>query len=447
VSAVVRRRTVLRACLAAGLLPGAAAHAAGCSRPRRAEESPTTPNASTAATPHPASPGPTLRPAAAPAPYAGQLADTLRRYLKPTPENPRHPSYAGAVALVATGGEVVVHEVVGDALRYGNGPVELAPARRVAMRPDSIFDLASITKVFTALAVLQQVERGRLALDAPVADYLREFRGDGKAAVTVAQLLTHTSGLPVGVSLAGVTGRTAQRRAILTTPLVRGSTPGSVFRYSGLGLLVAGLLLEQVTGQSLDVVVRDGLTTPLGLRDTGFRPRDWLTPADAQARLVATDARANVRGLLRGAVHDSIANAVGGVAGHAGMFGSARDLAVLGQALLNGGEYGGSRLLTKATVEQMLVDRTAGLPVVDDYHPDRPPSHGLGVDLDQPWYMGRLASARTFGHTGFTGTSLVVDPARNLVVVLLTSRAHPDWNWANPDPVRVAVANLIADRA
>jgi len=104
-------------------------------------------------------------------------------------------------------------------------------------------------------------------------------------------------------------------------------------------------------------------------------------------------------------------------------------------------------VLAKATVDAMLVHRNAGLPVVDAYHPKRSPTHGLGFELDQPWFMGRLSSPRTFGHTGFTGTSFVVDPVRNTVVVLLTNRAHPDWNWADPDPVRVAVANVVADRA
>jgi CubicO group peptidase (beta-lactamase class C family) len=429
------RRAVLRA----GLLAGAALPA-GCT------------STGPAGTARPAAPPstsltvtPTLRTATAPAPYTSRLLDTVRRYLAPTRENPRHPTYAGAVALLAVDGEIRVHLATGDALRYDNGPVELPPSRRVAMHPDSIFDLASITKVFTALALLQQVERGRVELAAPVREYLPDFRGEGKAAVTVAMLLAHTSGLPVGVSLTGVTGRAAQRAAILGTPLLRGAVPGTVFRYSGLGLMVVGLLLEQVTGAPLAAVIRDGITTPLGLRETGFRPLDWLDPVDVADRVVATDARRQVRGLLRGVVHDSLAHAVGGVAGHAGLFGTARDLAVLAQALVNGGKYGGARVLAASTVDRMLVNANPGLPAVDPDRPGRSASHGLGVELDQPWFMGRLASPRTFGHTGFTGTSFLVDLNRRLILVLLTNRAHPDWTWANPDPARAAVADVVAD--
>ena len=123
---------------------------------------------------------------------------------------------------------------------------------------------------------------------------------------------------------------------------------------------------------------------------------------------MATDAR-RIRGLLRGEVHDSIAHSLGGVAGHAGVFSTARDLAVVGQMLLNGGEYGGVRVLSEPMVRRMLVNANVGLPAVDAERPWRTSAHGLGVELDQPWFMGRLASPLTFGHTGFTGTSIVVD--------------------------------------
>ncbi len=113
--------------------------------------------------------------------------------------------------------------------------------------------------------------------------------------------------------------------------------------------------------------------------------------------------------------------------------------------LLNGGEYGGVRVLSEAMVRRMLVNANVGLPAVDAERPWRTSAHGLGVELDQPWFMGRLASPLTFGHTGFTGTSIVVDIRRRLVLVLLTNRAHPDWNWSNPDPARAAVANVLAD--
>ncbi len=135
---------------------------------------------------------------------------------------------------------------------------------------------------------------------------------------------------------------------------------------------------------------------------------------------------------------------LGGVAGHAGLFGTAADVAVLGQMLLNGGTYGGRRILSSAVVAKALTNVNAGKPAVDPERPGRTADHGLGVALNQPWFMGRLATPASFGHTGFTGTSLLVVPDRRMVVVLLTNRAHPNWSWSNPDTHRVAVANAIA---
>ncbi|HEX6872086.1 MAG TPA: serine hydrolase domain-containing protein, partial [Micromonosporaceae bacterium] len=356
-----------------------------------------------------ATPGPVLSAGPTPVGLTDRLTAALRRYLSPTPDNPRHPWFAGAVVLVSVGGVTRVHTAVGDALRYDAGPVELPPSRRVPMRPDSIFDLASLTKVYVAILAMQQVERGRIALDEPVVEVLPGFDGPGKAAVTVNMLLTHTSGLPVGASVAGGSTLAEKRAAVLATPLVAAAVPGTTFRYSSVGLMVLAQLVEQVTGLALDQALRSGVTGPLGLADTGFSPLRWLDATARASRLVATDARSS-RGLLRGVVHDSVANQLGGIAGHAGIFGTAADVAVIGQALLNGGVYGGTRILAGSTVGQMLANANRGLPAIDPDRPGRPSDHGLGVVLNQPWFMGRLATPGTFGHTGFTGTSLLVDP-------------------------------------
>ncbi|MEV4538455.1 serine hydrolase domain-containing protein [Asanoa sp. NPDC049518] len=371
-----------------------------------------------------------------------KMAETLRRYLAPTRENPNHPTYAGAVAHLTVAGKVISQVAVGDALRYSAGPVELPKAQRVAMRTDSIFDLASLTKIYTSILLLRQVDRGTVDLAAPVASYLDGFTGTGKGAVTVQMLLTHTSGLPVGAKVTGLSSDADRREAVLETPLVKGAVPGNTFRYSSVGLMVAAMLVEEITGQRLDVVLKNDLTGPLGLRDTGFKPLTWLSK-DAQAkRLAATDARTS-RGLLRGTVHDDVANIMGGVAGSAGVFSTAADVAVIGELLLNGGTYKGERILSAAVVKRMLTNANKGKPAIDPERPQRTADHGLGVVLNQPWFMGRLAGPRTFGHTGFTGTSLVVNPDRRLVFVLLTNRAHPNWSWADPDPARVAAANTI----
>jgi CubicO group peptidase (beta-lactamase class C family) len=378
--------------------------------------------------------------AAAPPPYAARVQNALTKYLKPTPDNPRHPGYAGAVALVMVDGRTTLHSAVGDAVRYRAGPVELAASKRVPMRPDSIFDLASLTKVYTALLVLQLAGQGKVDLDAPVQKYLPEFTGTGKAAITIALVLAHTAALPVGAKVTGLADDTARRRAVLTAPLVRGGVPGTTFRYSSVGLMVLGRLVEKLTGKRLDQALRDNLLTPLGLKDTGFRPLTWVSDKE---RLVATDARSS-RGLLRGTVHDDVCNHLGGVAGHAGVFGTARDVAVIGQLMLNGGTYNGARVLSAEVLTKALTNVNAGRKAIDPDRPKRTADHGLGVELNQAWFMGRLATPTTFGHTGFTGTSLLVSPARRMVVVLLTNRAHPNWSWSDPDTHRVALHNAIA---
>jgi CubicO group peptidase (beta-lactamase class C family) len=371
------------------------------------------------------------------APAASKVRDVLTRYLKPTPE---HPGYAGAVVLQTQDGSTRLAMAVGHALRYKAGPVELPAAQRVAMRPDSIFDLASITKVYTAILTLQLVDAGKVDLDAPVRKYLPEFTGAGKDKVTVAMLLAHTSALPVGAKVTGFTSNAQRWQSVMTTPLVKGGVPGTTFRYSSVGLMVLGRLVEKLTGKTLDKALRDNITTPLGLKDTGFLPLKWVTD---KSRLVATDARTS-RGLLRGTVHDDVANVLGGVAGHAGVFATAAEVAAVGQLLLNGGTLNGKRLLSAAVVAKMLTDVNQGKPAVDPDRPHRTADHGLGVEINQPWFMGRLASPTAFGHTGFTGTSLLVVPARRQVIAFLTNRAHPNWTWSNPDTHRVALHNALA---
>jgi CubicO group peptidase (beta-lactamase class C family) len=439
------RRGVLGAAAASVAAVGGCRAASGVSVAARPEASASSsgPRAANPVATAPAdlvfSPGRTLRTAGSPASYGEQLMAVARRYQSPTSDNPAHATHPGAVVLVAVDGEITVHGATGDAVRYRQGPVELPVAQRVPMRPDSVFDLASITKVFTSLLVLRQIDRGTVSPDAAVATYLPQFTGGRKAEVTVSMLLAHTSGLPVGLEL----GKARDRSAVLTTPLLPGAVPGRTFRYSSMSMLVLGQLVEKVSGRGLADLVASELTGPLGLRETGFKPLGWLSASDRASRLVATDARSD-RGLLRGTVHDQVADAMGGVAGHAGLFGTASDLAVVGQMLINGGEYNGVRLLSEQTVRLMLTNVNAGKPAIDADRPGRSATHGLGVELDQTWFMGKLARPLTFGHTGFTGTSLLVDPAKRLTLILLTNRAHPNWTWGNPDNPRAAVANTLA---
>lgn len=342
----------------------------------------------------------------------------------------QHPMYAGAVALLAHDGVVVRQDAFGHEVRYADGTgTELPPQQQEPVRPDTIFDVASITKLFTSIAALQQVEDGAVELDAPVARYLPEFGAHGKESITVRQLLTHTSGLQAEVKLWKLP---PQERIPHVMGLTPQHPPGSGYEYSDPNMITLGVLVSRVAGEPLDEVVRQRITEPLGMTDTGYNP-----PPQERHRIAATEFQADPpRGMVRGEVHDENAWSLGGVAGEAGIFSTAHDLAVLGQALLNGGSYGGAELLDEDSVEQMLTDFNGGFPGN---------SHGLGFELDQRWYMAGLSSPRSAGHTGYTGTSLVLDPLSRSVVVLLTNRVHPSREWGSNNEARQALAQGVAE--
>jgi CubicO group peptidase (beta-lactamase class C family) len=345
-----------------------------------------------------------------------------------------HPMYPGAVVLAAHDGVIVSHRAMGYGLRYADDAgTELPAAQWLPMRSDTIFDLASISKLFTSIVAMQQVEAGRIDLDETVAHYLPGFGEHGKDVITVRQLLTHTSGLRPDISFFNYPTYEQKIAALYAdTPQ---AAPGSAYIYSDVNLIALALVAERVSGRPLDVLVRDGITRPLGMTDTGYHP-----PADQRYRVAAEEYEhvppAQVeRGLVWGEVHDENAWAFGGVAGHAGVFSTARDLAVLCQAILNGGSYGHARILRRDTVTAMLTNENQGFPGN---------SHGLGFELAQPFYMGALSTPYTAGHTGYTGTTLVIDPTTRSFVLLLTNRVHPSRNWGSINPAREGVANALA---
>ncbi|WP_329522799.1 serine hydrolase domain-containing protein [Streptomyces griseoaurantiacus] len=313
---------------------------------------------------------------------------------------------AGAVVVAGRGPVLAVEEALGWAVRHvryeeesGTG-VELPPEARVPVTPGTPFDLASLTKLFTAVAAVQQLERGTLGIDARVGAYLPDFTGAAAHGLTVRQLLTHTSGLRPELPLydaADEAGRLALLRA------EEPSAPPGTHRYSDLNMLLLQHLLQRLTGRPLDVLIHEGVTRPLGMTATGFGPCPGAAATEDQRRPWA---KAD-RGMLRGEVHDENAWALGGVAGHAGMFSTGRDLAVFCRTLLAGGSYGPARILGPDFVELMLA------------------APGLGFAVDQPWFMGELAGRGAAGHTGFTGTSLVLDPATGAFLVLLANTVHP----------------------
>lgn len=331
-----------------------------------------------------------------------------------------HPLFAGAVGIMGHAGHVVERDASGWALRYADSTTELPPDQWEPMRTDTVFDLASMSKLFTSIALVQLVEEGTVSLEGAVAAYLPEFAANGKESVTVRQLLTHTSGLTSWLPLwSAWPDRAARIAAVLDQPLAH--APGTTYLYGDLNLLTLGVLVERLRRQPLDAVVHDRITEPLGMTHTGYNPTDTASVAATEYQ---TDPP---RGLVRGEVHDENAWSLGGVAGHAGVFSTVDDLAVLSQALLDGGAYRGRRILSRQSVEALVTNVNQAFPGDD---------HGLGFELDQRWYMDVLSGPGTAGHTGYTGTSLVIDFTTRSFAILLTNRVHPSRDWGSVNVAR-----------
>ncbi|WP_217196389.1 serine hydrolase domain-containing protein [Streptomyces buecherae] len=380
-------------------------------------------------------PGPELTdpPARAATPDRGQLT-ALVREVAALPAGER-PWCAGVVVLAGQGDRTLVHEAFGWAVRYAaydeatDRGVELPVGERVPMRADTVFDLASLTKLCTALVAVGAAERGAISLERPAAAYAPELTAAAAHGITVRQLLTHTSGLrpelPLYALPAGPADDPAAARWAAVAREAPLTAPGGPYRYSDLNMLLLQRVLERATGRPLDALVREMVTGPLGMRRTRFVP-----PATWRPNIAATeDQRAPWgkldRGPVHGVVHDENAYALGGVAGHAGLFAPAGDLEILCQALLAGGVHRGTRVLAPESVAALLA----------------PP--GLGFAVDQPWFMGELAGRGAAGHTGFTGTSLVLDRATGGYLVLLANTVHPRRRPADNGP-RVAAASRLA---
>ncbi|MEW1602157.1 serine hydrolase [Streptomyces sp. NPDC093808] len=365
-----------------------------------------------------------------------QLVADAEAFLQPSPE---HPWYAGAVLLAGRGHTVALHQPIGMAVRYQaydeetDTGVEFPAEHQIPMAEDTVFDLASVSKLFTSVLAVQQIERGRLTLEAPVASYLPDFGRAGKQDVTIRQLLTHTSGFRAWIPLyAAPTYEEKVQRVYDEAPA---SPPGTAYLYSDLNLISLQFVLEHVTGRPLDVLLHEEITEPLGMRRTRYNP-----PASWKPKIAATeDARTPWsgldRGLVWGEVHDENAYSLGGVAGHAGVFSDAWDLAVLARTLLDGGVRGRERILRPESVELMFTDFNTAFPGDE---------HGLGFELHQHWYMGAMATPRTAGHTGFTGTALVLDPTTDSFLVVLGNSVHPVRSWRSGSAPRVAAADQLA---
>ena len=324
----------------------------------------------------------------------------------------------GAVVLVWHNGRVIYRKA------FGHRALE---PRRELMTADTIFDLASLTKVVaTTTAIMQLVEQGKIRVNDPVAKYLPEFSQNGKQDITIRELLTHFSGLPPDLDLGqSWEGRdTAYQMAYALKPMF---PPGSMFLYSDVNFLVLGALIEKVSGESLEDYCEENIFHPLRMTHTRFLP-----PASWKSKIAPT--QYDERGkMLRGIVHDPTSRRMGGVAGQAGLFSTADDLSKFAVALLQG-----SSILSPLSVKKMT---TLQQPPTSDV------VRGFGWDIDSPFSSNRgsLLPVGSFGHTGFTGTSLWIDPTTRTFIILLTNAVHPRGQ-GSAIALRSKIATAVASK-
>ena len=343
----------------------------------------------------------------------------------------------GAVVLVGRKGKVVWQKA------YGARALE--PSRE-PMSVDTIFDLASLTKVIaTATSIMILVERGKVRLSDPISVYIPELKGEGREKITVEQLLTHRSGYAPDFDLREQwVGYDEAIKRLIKEPLR--NPPGTRFVYSDINFIALGEIVHRVGGMPLNQFAQKNIFGPLGMRDTGFTPTASLkmriAPTEKRRGQLSYlgDSAANAGSdgdlWLRGQVHDPTSYRMSGVAGHAGLFSTASDLAIYCQMILNEGQYRGVRVLSPASVAEMtrprLVNGTGG-------------TRGLGWDINTSFSSNRgdLFPLGSFGHTGFTGTSIWIDPASQMFLIFLSNRVHPDGK-GDVGPLRGRVASVVA---
>jgi CubicO group peptidase (beta-lactamase class C family) len=351
----------------------------------------------------------------------GMSAVRLQRVDKVLSRAIKAGGFPGGSVVIGRRGATVLEKGFGNLSWSGKNAV--VPAR-------TIYDLASLTKVVaTTSGIMILFDEGKVALNDPVSKFIPAFAGGAKDDITIRQLLEHRSGLPAGRELWRVAMSPEEaRRAVIETPLE--CSPGDCLIYSDLGADLLGWVVESASGQGLDEFLHQRVFRPLGMEETTFRPHWTLRDRIAPTELTPP------RGYpLRGEVHDENAFVLGGVAGHAGLFSTASDLAIFAQMMLNGGELNGVRIVSDSTVALFTA---------------RTPSRGtraLGWDTcGQEGSCGKYLGPRAYGHTGFTGTSMWIDPDRDLFVILLTNRVHAA-RARRPSKVIADIREDLADLA
>lgn len=360
-------------------------------------------------------PAPAVAPARASA-RASALADSVRSALETAL---RDSAFPGAYAVVGTSTGVLVERGVGRIDWAAGAPV-----------PDArtLWDMASLTKVVALTSsMMQLVETGRVSLDAPVQRYLPDWNGAGKERVTIRHLLTHSAGLPAWRPVyKEATDADGAMRLVYDTPL--DTAPGVRMVYSDLGAILLGEIVRRVSGQRVDAYAAEHVFAPLGMNDTKFLP-----PSADRPRIAPTEVDPWRQRHLRGEVHDENAFALGGVSAHAGLFSTAADLTRFARAYLNGGALDGRRVFRPETIRLFTT-------VQDSTFSNR----ALGWETPTGTNSaGRLMKRPAFGHTGFTGTSVWIDPSRDLFVILLTNRVNPTRANTRISRVRQALADAV----
>ena len=351
------------------------------------------------------------------APLARELRDSLRVIIQAGLDARAYP---GAYAVVGDRHGILAEAGVGRTDWRGDAP-------RVDRR--TVWDLASLTKVVgTTTALAQLIERGQVDLYAPVRRYLPEWSGPRQERVRVWHLLTHTSGLPSFRPYDRQTQRPdSLKRLLFGTGLQR--APGDSMVYSDIGAFVMGEIIERVSGLSLDRYLATNVFAPLRMHETMFNPPDSL-----RARVAPTEIDSLRGGLVHGKVHDERAYYLGGVAAHAGLFSTAADLSRFAAMLLHGGTLDGARVLGAHTLRQFGAFADSGR------H-----NRGLGWQKAPAPWAGQALSSRAFGHTGFTGTSMAVDPELDLYVILLSNRVNPTRDNPRIGAVRRRLSDAVAN--
>lgn len=340
------------------------------------------------------------------------LHDTLQAILNRAVADSAFP---GAIAVIGT------HS--GPLVTVTTGHLDWAPSP--APDANTLWDLASLTKVVgMTSAMMQLVEQGKIDLDAPVQRYLPDWTGRWKDRVTVRDLITHRSGLPAFKQYFKLNvSPDSTLRLMLTTPL--DTMPGVRMVYSDIGAITLGKIIEKVSGESLDAYLERHVFRPLGMNDTHYKP-----DASLLSRIAPTEVDPWRGRHLRGEVHDENAAALGGVSAHAGLFSTAHDLDRLARAYLSGGTLDGGHLARPETIRQFTTVQDSTFS-----------SRALGWDTPPGAASGHFLRHPAFGHTGFTGTSLWIDPQHDLYVMLLTNRVNPTREHSKIAPVRTSVAD------